>query len=226
MPITVSPLTEHDIPGAIKCIQSAFAEDPYNKWVFPNRSKFSPSRNSISLGIRCRWGMSHALFHIAKDTSDPSCQILGVACWMPPKSPHSPQSWSDYFGDWQLWLSQIRMNLWHGRGGLNVKRYYIWKTAQANAQKELWDDMKGYYFCNIATVLPEMQGKGVGKSLFEYVTDIADREGRKCCLESSRAEPNMAIYERMGFTLAKEMVCDDEGDAIRLYCMIREPVKV
>lgn len=115
------------------------------------------------------------------------------------------------------------MNLWHGRGGLNVKRYWIWKAAQARVQKELWTDPLGYYFCNIVTVLPEAQGKGVGKLLFKDVTDVADREGRKCYLESSRAEPNMAIYERMGFVLVKEMVCDDEGEAIRLYCMVREP---
>lgn len=106
-----------------------------------------------------------------------------------------------------------------------MKRYYIWKATQAEAQKELWVDEKGYYFCNIVTVLPESQGKGVGKTLFKSVTDIADREGRKCYLESSRAEPNMTIYERMGFALEKEMVCDDDGDGITLYCMMRAPQK-
>lgn len=226
MAITISPITEQDIPGAIKCIQQAFAEDPYNRWVFNDRNSFSLQRNSVSLGIRCRWGMKHALFQVAKDSSDSEGKVLGVACWMTPKSPNATQTWSDYFGDWQLWLNQVRMNLWYGRGGLNVKRYYIWKAAQAKAQEELWNDPKGYYFCNIVTVLPETQGKGVGKILFKHVTDIADREGQKCYLESSRAEPNMAIYEKMGFTLTKEMVCDDDGDAITLYCMMREPVKV
>lgn len=123
-------------------------------------------------------------------------------------------------------MSQVRMNLWYGRGGLNVKRYWIWKAAQAQVQKEIWTDPKGYYFCNIVTVLPEAQGRGIGKLLFQDVTAVADEEGRKCYLESSRAEPNMAIYERMGFTLSKEMVCDDEGDAIKLYCMVREPEDV
>lgn len=106
---------------------------------------------------------------------------------------------------------QLKMNLSLGRGGLNTKRYYIWKAAQASAQSELWTDE------------PEAQGKGIGKLLFRHVTDQADREGRKCYLESSRAEPNMAIYERMGFQLVKEMVCDDDGDSITLYCMMRPP---
>lgn len=226
MPIIVSPIAEKDIPGAIECIQQAFAEDPYNRWIFDNRDRFSLQRNSVSLGIRCRWGMRHALFHVAKDTSDPSGRVLGVACWMPPRDTSRAQTWSEWFGDWQLWLEQVRMNLWYGRGGLNVRRYYIWKATQAEAQRDLWSDSKGYYFCNIVTVLPEAQGKGIGKMLFKHVTNDADREGRKCYLESSRAEPNMAIYEKMGFTLVKEMICNDDGDAITLYCMMREPASI
>jgi GNAT superfamily N-acetyltransferase len=223
MPIQVSPLQEADIPGAVTCIQRAFEHDPYHLWAF-DKKNFSIERNKVSLGLRCRWGMKYALFSVAKDpeSSTPD-KVIGVACWLAPSNPFAPETWSEHMGSWWLWLKQVQMNLWYGRGGLNVKRYYIWKTAQAGAQKELWTDEKGYYFCNIVTVLPEAQGKGVGKHLFKSVTDVADREGRKCYLESSRAEPNMAIYERMGFVLAKEMVCDDDGDAITLYCMLREP---
>lgn len=41
MPILVTPLTESDIPGAIACIQEAFQNDPYNLWVYDDRSKVS-----------------------------------------------------------------------------------------------------------------------------------------------------------------------------------------
>ena len=222
MAVQVSVLTEADIPGAITCIQQAFKDDPYNHWVF-NKDEFSFQRNAVSLGIRCRWGMSHALFHVAKDVGDASAKVLGVACWLPPHSPRAPTTWHDWMGDWWLWLSQVQMNLWYGRGGLNVKRYWIWKARQAEAQEQLWTDAKGYYFCNIVTVLPEAQGRGIGKLLFKHVTDQADREGVKCYLESSRAVPNMAIYEKMGFQLAREMECADDRTAITLYCMIRQP---
>ncbi len=222
MPIKVTEITEADIPGAVTCIQQAFEEDPYNHWVF-DKANFSQKRNSVSLTIRCKWGMQYALFYVAKDTDNPTGKVLGVACWLSPRDPHAPQSWSEYAGDWWLWAMQVRMNLWYGRGGLNVKRYYIWKETQNEAHEKLWTDEKGYYFCNVVTVLPQAQGKGIGKALFKSVTDVADREGRKCYLESSRAEPNMAIYQRMGFELSKEMVCDDDGDKITLYCMMREP---
>lgn len=222
MPIEVTPITEADIPGAVTCIQRAFEDDPYNNWVF-DKKNFSFKRNSVSLGIRCKWGMSYALFYVAKDTDDKEGKVLGVACWLAPHNPFAPQTWSEWFGDWWLWSMQVRMNLWYGRGGLIVKRYWIWKAAQTEAQSKLWTDEKGYYFCNVVTVLPEAQAKGIGKMLFKQVTDMADKEGRKCYLESSRDKPNMAIYNKMGFDLRKEMVLDDEGDKVKLYCMIREP---
>jgi len=104
-----------------------------------------------------------------------------------------------------------------------VARYWIWKERQAEAQRELWTDPEGYYFCNIVTVLPECQGQGVGRRLFEVVMNKADEEGRRCYLESSRMEPNVAIYEKMGFRLVREMKCEEGGEGIPLFCMIRDP---
>jgi hypothetical protein len=39
MPIEVSRMAEADIDGAIDTIQQAFATDPYNNWVYPDRAK-------------------------------------------------------------------------------------------------------------------------------------------------------------------------------------------
>jgi hypothetical protein len=43
MPIQVTRMTEADIDGAIDTIQQAFAEDPYNLWIYPDRSKVCAS---------------------------------------------------------------------------------------------------------------------------------------------------------------------------------------
>ena len=32
--VKITKLISEDIPGAISCIQQAFAQDPYNNWVF------------------------------------------------------------------------------------------------------------------------------------------------------------------------------------------------
>ena len=118
------------------------------------------------------------------------------------------------------------MNAWFGRGGLNVRRYWIWKERQAEAQEEiLAEDVEGVYFCNIVAVLPEAQGRGVGKALMRVVLEKADKEGRRCYLESSRREPNVGIYEKFGFRLVREMLCEDEGEGVMLYCMTRDPVQ-
>lgn len=186
---------------------------------YTHPSQFSPTRNRVSLTIRCRWGIEHGLFYIARDTD--TGRVLGTAMWMPPHPLNEPQSWSLYLSSWTLWAQQIYMNTWYGRGGLNVKRYWIWKARQAEAQSALWTDKRGYYFCNIVTVLPEAQGRGVGRKLMEIVLDRADKEGMPCYLESSRDVPNVAIYERFGFELVKEMKCDDDECAINLYCMTR-----
>lgn len=104
-----------------------------------------------------------------------------------------------------------------------IQRYYIWKKKQAEAQAEIWTDPKGYYFLNIMVVLPAQQGKGIGKALAREVTKLADEEGKRCYLESSRDVPNMKIYEAMGFHFVKQMDCEDDGDICKLYCMVREP---
>lgn len=87
----------------------------------------------------------------------------------------------------------------------------------------MWTDAAGYYFCNIVVVEPAVQGRGIGRKLMEVATDRADREGRKCYLESSRKQPNVTIYERMGFKAAGVMTCEDGTNTCDLYCMISDP---
>ncbi|TVY58069.1 hypothetical protein LCER1_G002128 [Lachnellula cervina] len=222
MPIEITRLTESDIPGAVTAIQEAFKEDPYNNWVYNDRAKLDLNRNRVSLGIRCRWGIRNALFYVAKDTEG-NDEVLGIAMWMPPRPSALKETWGEWFEGWKMWAQQVRMNIWYGRGGLNVKRYYIWKEKQAEAQSEIWSDPEGYYFLNIMVVLPGQQGKGIGKALAREVTKLADAEGKRCYLESSRDVPNMKIYEAMDFHFVKQMDCDDGGEVCKLYCMVREP---
>jgi hypothetical protein len=53
MDIKISPLTETDIPGAINVIQEAFQEDPYNLWVFNDRSKVIYNKLFPELSLSC-----------------------------------------------------------------------------------------------------------------------------------------------------------------------------
>jgi len=106
-----------------------------------------------------------------------------------------------------------------------LQRYWAFRAAQDKTHPVIWTDPRGYYFLNILVVKPEYQRNGVGAAMVKTVTDIADAEGMPCYLESSKAKPNMDIYESWGFKLVKEMDCQAEGDdgICRLYCMIRDP---
>lgn len=44
-------MTEADIDGAIDTIQQAFADDPYNQWIYPDRSKAHLPSTSSSTHI-------------------------------------------------------------------------------------------------------------------------------------------------------------------------------
>jgi GNAT superfamily N-acetyltransferase len=103
-----------------------------------------------------------------------------------------------------------------GRGGLNVRRYWIWKALQARTHAELWTHPAGYYFCNVIAVSSEMRGMGVGRRLVEAVTGRADAEGVPCYLESSKGEPNLGIYEKLGFRVVKEIECVDGWEACKV----------
>lgn len=194
------------------------------------KNQFNKVRNYGSLEARCLWGINNAIFHVAVDEEkdeggeeeeETEGEILGVSCWLAPHPPSQPESWYEWTQSWLLWFRQGVNNLWHGgRGGLNVRRYYIWKARQAEAQESIWDDERGYYFCNIVAVSPGAQGKGVGRKLFEEVMDVADKEGRKCYLESSRNEPNVGIYERLGFEMKRVMECrDGDGGDVCMVCI-------
>lgn len=185
--------------------------------------------------------MREALFHVAKDPSKPD-EILGVAMWLPPSATsNSTATWSTYWSSWYLYLGQIANNIWYmGRGGLRLGRYWAWKDAQAKVQGAVWpahfssspkDDTTtsddGCYFLNIMVARVGQQGRGIGGALMGAVTRRADAEGAWCYLESSRDEPNVAIYGRWGFRVAAELVCRDEDDpedkGITLYAMARPP---
>ncbi|KAK5085160.1 hypothetical protein LTR05_004439 [Lithohypha guttulata] len=233
MAITIAPITSADIPAAIKCIQDAFDDDPYNNWVFakkldPKLGGFDKLRNYASLRAKCEWGMrsSYALFYVAKEDD----KLLGISMWTTPAATARPQTWTDWLNDYRLWVEQGVNVLWYrGWGGLKRDRYWIWKKEQEKCQQEVWTDEKGYYFVNIVTVAPEAQGKGIGRQLFEVVTEEADREERRCYLESSRWEPNVRIYERLGFEVCKKMRCtaeDGSDEGVDLFCMMREPRNV
>jgi hypothetical protein len=73
--------------------------------------------------------MRNALFFVAKDSNaEDKDKVLGVAMWMPPRPAQLKETWGEWFGGWSLWSKQVAMNLFYGRGGLNVKVCFVFYT--------------------------------------------------------------------------------------------------
>ena len=64
-------------------------------------------------------------------------------------------------------------------------------------------------------LLPESQGKGVGKQLLSFVLETADRNENRVQLGVLKVNPARRLYERCGFTII--------GENEHFYFMERQP---
>ena len=82
--------------------------------------------------------------------------------------------------------------------------------------------MKGipYMLMRGMAVLPEWQGKGVGKRLLEWGTGEADKRGLECWVNAS--EGSVGFFERFGWKRVG-VVEAEEGEMERVVQCIRKP---
>ncbi|KAJ5646462.1 Acyl-CoA N-acyltransferase [Penicillium lividum] len=236
MSIEIVPLAEADIAGVVDCVQKTFADDPFFRWAF-DANKFKVERNAASMAAHLRFSLNcgYPVFvaKVGRAANEYKTDheirlvpgtIVGFSWWSPPEASAMPQTWSVWAQEWLLSFRQLAFNIrFAGRGGLKVRRYWLWKKAQKDTQDDLWTDPRGYYYCSLLGVSSQVRGMGVGRRLMETILQRADEEGISCYLESSKGYPNIAIYEKMGFQVSKEIMCDDGGDVCKLYGMTRKP---
>jgi hypothetical protein len=60
---------------------------------------------------------------------------LGIAMWMPPRPVGLKETWGEWYEGWKLWIQQVGMNLWYGRGGLNVKVRSLFHSLRETKRK-------------------------------------------------------------------------------------------
>jgi ribosomal protein S18 acetylase RimI-like enzyme len=60
-----------------------------------------------------------------------------------------------------------------------------------------------HYYIMTMGVLPDRQGKGVGRKLMEKALEIVDAKNMPCFLET-QSKNNVPIYQRFGFEIVSE----------------------
>ncbi|KAL4804434.1 acyl-CoA N-acyltransferase [Aspergillus unguis] len=218
--VEIIPLSKQDIPQAVECIQTVFSDDPFFRFMF-DQDTYNPSRNAASLRAHFLHGLAiDAPIYVAKYTSNSdkpdidNDRIVGICWWHPPVRKSGPTPLAIRTQDALLSVRQLIANIRYlGRGGLHLDRYRRWKELQRKTHSRIWTDERGYYFCNVIAVRSEMRGHGLGRRLVEAVTEKADDEGMPCYLESSKGMPNLAIYQKLGFEVVRDIECLHGKDA-------------
>ncbi|EMC91870.1 hypothetical protein BAUCODRAFT_79349 [Baudoinia panamericana UAMH 10762] len=138
-----------------------------------------------------------------------------VALWMPPGKNMDDVATILRSGMW-------RLNFQLSREG--KKRFFtefLPLLHDTKAQVLAERDDESWYLVYIGTK-PSGRGKGYARAVIDYVTSMADAEGRACYLESSHPV-NRIIYGKLGFVFKKNIYLQRAHEHVELDIMVREP---
>jgi GNAT superfamily N-acetyltransferase len=178
---TVEPLTRRDEPAAVASLAAAFADYPLFPPLCPN-----PMRRPRAIEAFCRY-----LFRMAVRTGGAfgTSDRAAVACAWPPGR------------EWPTTWDQFRS------GGLSLLRSLGWRGGRRLMQLEHGFDAARrkhapgpHWYVSLLGVRAEARGKGLSRAVLAPMFAAADRDGVPAYLETMD-ERNVAIYERLGFTL-------------------------
>jgi GNAT superfamily N-acetyltransferase len=118
-----------------------------------------------------------------------------VALWLPPKM------------NIDDWYTIIRSGMWRLKFQLSPigrERFFTeFLPLLGRTKAEVMGDRDNdSWYLNYVGTRAEARGKGYARTLVRYVTDMADREGKACYLESSH-ESNARLYGGLGFEIKK-----------------------
>lgn len=132
--------------------------------------------------------------------------FTGTTVWTPP-------------GRWKMDLKQQLFMLPHFMNIIGVTRLLKIKTGLDEIERYHPHDPHFYLFA--IGVDPELQGRGIGKSLMLPVLKQCDSWGIPAYLETTM-EKNLSFYRKMGFEVIKQFTIPPDGPAI--WLLWREPV--
>lgn len=191
--------TTADVPQLAPVLARAFEHDPLIRWLSPHDGRLVARAEKLFTGYLNLLSLPHGMTF----TTD---GLHGAALWSPP-------------GAWKMGLlTQIRVAPYFiaAAGGLHriPARFVGLEAILAQHPRA------PHYYLQVLGIDPSAQGMGWGSQLIRSGTQIADREGLPCYLETM-TERNVALYLRHGFTIRTEMKVPLGGP--KFWGMWREP---
>lgn len=183
-------MTDSDLGWATELLTNAFEGLPPATHMFRGEQ----SRDKLSYFMRC--GCRYALHFGECHTTD---EHDAVALWLLPGATQMTPLRMLRAG---MFAAPIRF------GMSDFKAFGAFVDHTDKIHREATPEPH-YYLLTLGAA-PGSQGKGSGGSLVRAMLDRADAECRPVYLETQRLE-NLAIYERLGFTVASETTVPGVG---------------
>jgi GNAT superfamily N-acetyltransferase len=173
----------------------AFHDDPAWAWVIPEaerRRRVLPALFTAGLRLESMRG------NIVRSTDG-----AGVAIWVPPESPRPTRA--------QILGSGLPFAPYRLR---RSERARLHRYLRANFELRSSALPTSCWLLSGVAVEPELQGRGIGSALIDWVT----RRGVECGLLTSLPE-NISFYERRRFEVVSERAEPD--GTLRMWAMLR-----
>lgn len=196
-------LQKKDISLAGEVLGDAFRHDPIWKEVFRDESKDRKKRNA-SFEIPVRYGLKYG------EVYAPSENLEGIAAWI-------PGNLAD-----MTFRRIIRSGSLGSVLKMGARLAAKMKPAFMPIQRDRNEYMKekSYIYLQIVGVALKLQGRGFGRRLLRALIEKSEKTGLPIYLETE-TEINVALYERFGFTMVKQIVVPVLD--LPMWEMIRNP---
>lgn len=192
--------TRDDVPQLARVLARAFEHDPLIEWLVPRDERLHARAAGLFAGYLQLLALPHGMTWTTPDQQ-------GAALWSPP-------------GKWKMGLlTQLRIapRIIAATGLARLPTRVVGLETILAAHPGT-----PHYYLQVLGIDPDAQGMGWGSQLIRRGTDIADRDGMPCYLETM-TERNVALYLRHGFRVVGEMRLPFAGPPV--WRMWREPVE-
>lgn len=196
--VEVRVATPQDRALLATTLASAFAEDPFFRWIAGPGLPLEP-RMRIVFDTLLRQYLRRS-DHMVFVTEDGT----GGAIWHP-------------VGRWKMSTGEVVRTL---PGMFRSFRARTPRMIAAFTAIEKDHPTEPHYYLEVLGTRQDQQSKGIGSSLITSVLDRCDQEGLPAYLESANPQ-NFAFYARHGFEISGEIDCGKGAPVVKT--MRREP---